>query len=98
MRTLLIFCLLSFSVLTYAQDAQASTQVTAEKKMLNTMETMKHDYERFIDTHPSAEKNKLARKVKEETELFAKQYPDVPQLPAVLELRKEVDIYLSETD
>jgi len=96
MRILLIIALFSVGILTYAQSIEQNTQVTAQEKMLNMMEIMKRDYERFIDTPPSSEKTELAHKVKKETEQFAKQYSNIPQLPAVLELHKEVDIYLMD--
>lgn len=94
MYKFVLFALLLFTPCIQAQTAQQSTKVSDQEKMLSLMETMKRDYERFIDTPPSSEKKALAQKVNVQTQQFEKQYPDVPQLPAVLELRQEVDIYL----
>lgn len=94
MRTLLALCLLSISILTYAQTPKQSLSLIEQEKMLSIMEIMKYDYENFIDTPPSSKKRELAQKVKIETERFESLYPTSKQLPAVLELRKEVRIYL----
>ncbi len=76
--------------LTNTQGAAIAQLNTEEQKVFE----IRNSYEKYIDTKPSLEKQKLALRTKEAIITFEATYPDSTFIPSMLLLLKEVDYYL----
>ena len=90
--TLTLLGLLSLHAQTSSTTAHPSVKIDSSEMHLAMK--IRHDYEQFIDTRPSTEKQYLAQQVKSDIETFEATFPNSPLMPETLALLREVDIYL----